>query len=153
MPNLSGSSSASSTCRCDLRASRLLAGLLILLGLLAAVSLVLSDLNLSAALAVAGGALGWSLRLAYREARRPPTVLLLGEIGQAATRIEDGAETIVTLQRIGFRSGFVLLEWLDVDDSHRRRTLWPDAVPASQRRVLRRRYGTGGDAAAAAMAG
>lgn len=148
-----GSSSASSTCRCELSASRLLAGLLVLLGLLAAVSIVLSDLNLSSALAVAGVAIGWSLWLAYREWRRPPLVLLLGEIGQPATRIENGAETIVTLQAIHFRASFVMLHWLDAKGRRFQRTLWPDALPESQRRALRRRYGAGGDSAVAGMAG
>ncbi len=153
MPRLQGSSSASSTCLCELRASRLLAAFLVLLGLLGVVSVFLSALNLFAALAVAGGASGWSLLLAHREWRRPPLVLLLGEIGQPATRIENGNETVVTLQAIYFRGSFVMLHWLDVDGVRGRRVLWPDALAESQRRALRRRYGEGGDNATAGMAG
>jgi hypothetical protein len=143
----------SSTCRCELRASRQLACALVGLGGLAVAAVFLSDVNLLACLLVAGGAMGWSLFLAWREWHRLPQVLLLGDIGQPASLIENGVETTVTLQRIGFRGSFVLLEWSDADARRLRRALWPDALPESQRRALRRRHGTGGDSAAAGMAG
>lgn len=123
------------------------------MGVLAGVAVALSALNLSVAITVAAGAMICSLILAWHEWRRPSQVLLLGDIGQPATLIENGVESIVTLQRIGFRGNFVQLDWLTGGGKGACRALWPDALPESQRRALRRRYGTGGDAVAATMAG
>lgn len=153
MPSLPPPSNASSPCRIELRASRGLALALLALGVLAALAVSLSALNLSLALAVAGGALAWSLRLALREWRRPPQVLLLREPGQPSTLIEHEVENIVILQRIGFRGPFVQLQWKAMDGRSTRRLLWPDALPESQRRFLRRRFGAGGASELAGMAG
>jgi toxin CptA len=146
-------SNASSPCRTELRASRGLALSLLALGVLAALAVGLSGLNLSLVLTVAGGALAWSLRLALREWRRPPQVLLLQEPGQPSTLIEHEVERIVNLQRIGFRGPFVQLQWKDVHGRTTHRLLWPDALPESHRRALRRRFGAGGAGELAGMAG
>jgi len=146
-------SSASSTCRCELQRSRLLAACLLLLGGLAVLSLMLSALTSGMALAISAMATALAVFRAAEEIRRPPQTLLLGGLGEPATVIEHGAEHIVTLEQIGFRASFVLLAWRDAQGRIMRRTLWPDALPEAQRRALRRRFGAGGDAVAASMAG
>ncbi len=150
MPDSSG---ASPTCRCDLAASRLLAGCLMLAGGLCVVAVMRSALNFPLALAVAGLALVWSCWLAWREGRRRPQTLLLRALGEDATLIEDEEETPVTLQSVRFRGPFVLLAWRDVAQRCVRRTLWPDALPESQRRALRRRFGHGGESTLAGLGG
>lgn len=130
------SSSASSTFRIDWRPSRWLPRALWLLGGLAALSVMLSALPAGVRwpLAALAALEGW--RLARREQRRPPRVLVGGPRGlRIMNGSEEGAPLLaprlreqgpLTLLCAGLPGGRMLrLAW------------WPDTLDAAGRRQLR----------------
>jgi len=122
------SSSESLNCRIDWRPSRMLAAALTLLGVLAAVSLAMS--NLPSALVIPLGllALAYGLWLAQRELRSPSRVLAWKDLREP---------------RAVFRGPLVSITGMDKDGVRLRLNWWPDTLPAESRRRLRLASGQG----------
>ena len=131
------SSTASSTCRIDWRPSRWLLACLLALGLLAAVSLLMSALPRLPAVLFALVAIAWAGRLAWREAHRSPGVLVVAGQG-APLQWQQGphAEMLYT-PRWQQRGPLVVLRARDERGVRRSFSWWPDTLPAAARRQLR----------------
>ena len=140
-------STGSSSCLIDWHPSRLLCVALAGLGLLAAISLGLSDLPPALALPGAVLAAGRGLRLARREWRRPRCTLQLEANGDAVIR--TGAfEVPLAAPRLALRGVLATLSWRD--PAGRRQSLaWcADTLPVPARRQLRLRIAARRQAAA-----
>ena len=135
-------STGSSSCRIDWRPSRLLCASLVALGLLAALSVALSDLPFAGKPALAALALGYGLWLARREWRRPACVLEIDGAGQLLMH-EGAVASPMASPRLSLRGVVATLAWRD--DSGRRQTLaWcADTLPVTARRQLRLRLSPG----------
>ena len=129
-------STASSSCRIDWSPSPLLCLALLALGLLAAASVLLSDLPAAGRALLALVAAGEGARLAWREWRRPPCVLEIDADGQACVqglRLEA--------PRLRLRGTLASVDWRG-EDGRRGALLWcTDTLPAPMRRQLLLRLG------------
>lgn len=132
MPTSPPSSSASATCRCDWRPSRQLTLTLILLGVLAALSVLASAMPRPAAWPLAAAALGWGPWSARRYRRAAPRRLCW--IAGRAPEIDGVAAPGAVLR---WRGALAFLRWRDADGRTRRLAWWPDTLPAAARRELR----------------
>ena len=132
MPNSPHSSSASATCRIEWRPSRVLSGALIVLGLLAGLSLLASDLPSAFAWPAALITTVWGVWLARCESRREPIRLCWR--GDGVLLVEDERAERAELQ---WRGPLAFLAWRDAAGRCRRLAGWPDTLSAACRRELR----------------
>lgn len=127
------SSSRSAPCRLDWRPSCWLVVALLVLGLLAAISVIVSEMPrwyawpLAIVVQVVGACLAW------REARQPAQQLVW-PIGDDPVTLDGRAIDAATLQ---WRGPLAALCWRDADGRIRRLHWWPDTLPVAQRRELR----------------
>lgn len=131
------SSNESSLCRFDWRGSRLLAAAFIVLGMLAAASLLLSAMPRAIAFVLAAGAVLHGLRLARREASLPPGELWLRP-ADASLRLNfpEGSQSWSGV-RIRLRGPLASLSGVDAQGRRRRLHWWPDTLSRRDRRLLR----------------
>lgn len=133
MPKSHRSSHASEICRLDWRPSRLLAGGLAVIGLLAAFAAIASEMPQLAAWPLACAAALQGLRLALLESRRPVAAL-----------VWNGHTEVVTIDGIAvadpalrWRGPIACLRYRDAQGGWQRLIWWPDTLPARRRRELR----------------
>ena len=131
------SSHSSLNCRIDWQPSRMLAASLALLGLLAALSLLLSNMPKFAAILASMIAMAVGLYSARRELRRQPQVLLWSA-GASELQMQYANNSEIWREpRAIFRGSLVTVTGTD-DAGHRRQLhWWPDTLPADARRRLR----------------
>ena len=132
MPHSTRSSSTSAPCRLERRASRLLAGALLLLGLAAAFAVLASEMPRAAAWPLALAALGYGAWLARGEARKPAVALVIAGDG---TAMVDGRR--VDALSVRWRGPAAFVQWRGHDGRHCRHVFLPDTLPAARRRELR----------------
>lgn len=125
-------SSASAPCRLEWRPSRLFACLLVALGAMGAVSALASALPAPAAAMLAAASLLEGLRLAMRERRSTPR-MLLWPMGAEPTL--DGVR--MRAASLQWRGTLAILAWRDDAGRRHRLAWWPDALDAMGRRELR----------------
>ena len=129
-------STASPSCRIDWRPSRSLCGALLVLGLLGAVSVLLSDLSPAWRVLLAPASLLQGARLALREWRRAPCALEVSADGQASI----GGDALAS-RRLRLRGVLASLDWRFAD-GRRGSLLWcADTLDAPTRRQLLLRLG------------
>lgn len=75
-----------------------------------------------------------------REAKQPIWPVVIDSDGVATI---DGE--VVDALRVDWRGPLAFVVWRDADGRMRRRSLWPDALSATQRRELRLAVRSGGD--------
>jgi toxin CptA len=126
-------SSASAPCRLEWKSSRLLGRLLILLGLLAAGSILASELPKPLAIPLALACLAHGARLGSRELLRPARHLVIPCSASAVT-VDGVAMGDVQLH---WRGPLAFLRWRDGDGRRQRLLGWPDNLAAAARRELR----------------
>lgn len=126
-------SSASAPCRLEWRPSRVQALVLILLGILGAVSAAASELPLSVWLPVAVLSVGCGAWLGRRELLRPACSLVI-PCNDAAATVDGVAMGELQLQ---WRGPLAFLQWRDGSGRRRRLQGWPDNLAADARRELR----------------
>ncbi|PPU94563.1 hypothetical protein [Xanthomonas albilineans] len=127
------SSPPSAPCRLEWRPSRWLLAALSLLGVLAPLSILGSDLPRGVAWSAALLALFYALVLLRREAGRLPRIVLIP--AGAGTATVDG--TPVTALQVHWRGPLAFLRWRDAQGRLRHLAWWPDTLPAPARRELR----------------
>lgn len=131
MSNSNASSSASSPCRIELRGSAWLARTVVVLALLGAAGLALTDAGAPTAMLVGGASLLEAARAARRERRMPQRSLVLlasGDVLLDGRRVEDfSTEGQGPLTRLAWQ----------VNGRRERVVAWPDVVGRAQRRELR----------------
>lgn len=127
------SSHASEICRLEWRPSRLLAGGLAALGLLAAFAAIASELPRSAAWLLACAATLHGMRAAMDELRRPVAELVWN--GHADVVSVDGVA--VAGASLRWRGAIACLRYRDAQGGRQRLIWWPDTLPARRRRELR----------------
>jgi toxin CptA len=145
MPNSPNSSAASAPClppedtrpgsasrRLEWRPSRWLTAALVLLGTLAAVSVLASAMPATIAWLVAATAAGRGLWLARRESGKPRLHLRLLDSGT----VEIDGEPVDDF-RVTWRGPLAFMSWRDRAGRGRRRTWWPDTLPPAACRELR----------------
>ncbi|MEQ1511244.1 MAG: hypothetical protein ABL934_01040 [Lysobacteraceae bacterium] len=127
-------------CRFELRPSRWLIGVMLVLAALAPFAVLVSEMPrwvawpLAICAAVCGG------YSAMREAKQPIWPVVIDSDGVATI---DGE--VVDALRVDWRGPLAFVVWRDADGRMRRRSLWPDALSATQRRELRLAVRSGGD--------
>ncbi|MDR7068921.1 hypothetical protein J2X02_001772 [Pseudoxanthomonas japonensis] len=127
-------SNGSVNCRLEWRPSRLLQALLILLGVLGALSVLASEMPRPFALPIAIAALGCGAWQARREGRKPRLAFWFP--GNDRPPTADGAPMRDT--RLHWRGPLAFLRWREQPGGHwRHAAWWPDTLPAAQRRELR----------------
>lgn len=131
------SSSASSPCRLEWRPSRMLAGALLSLGLLAAMAFWWSDLvrpvaALAGLLAIAEGA-----RLARRHLAMPTLEVEWSGPGRCAVLNFPDRAQVLDRVRVDFRGPLARLSGRDRSGRWQRWQWWPDTLPRAARRSLR----------------
>ncbi len=132
MPSSPTSSHVSAPCRLEWRPSRWLTLTLFALGLLAAFSVLASEMPLAFAIPLALAAGGEGVRLARREQHRPARMLTVVADGRATL---DGAA--IDDVRLHWRGPLAFLRF-DAGNGRRQRLIWwPDTLPAHERRELR----------------
>jgi toxin CptA len=129
-------STASSTCRIDWRPSRWLLACLLALGLLAAASLLMSALPRIPAVLSALAAIAWAGRLAWREAHRPPVVLVLAGQGVSLQSHQGPDAEPLHAPRWQQRGPLVVLRARDEHGARHSFSWWPDTLPIAARRQL-----------------
>jgi len=141
MPNSPRSSSGSAPfpqpseggdLRFDWRASRRLVGLLVLLGVCAAISVVASDLPRRFAWPSAFGATAWGFWLSWRESRRPVRGVSIAKDGAVHV---DGEW--VRDFRVDWRGSLAFARWTGATGRRQRLVWWPDTLPPARARELR----------------
>jgi toxin CptA len=141
MPNSPDSSTASARCRLSNEAfagrlvwkpSRLLSATLVIMGLLAGLSVIASEMPLAWSLPLASLALGEGVRQARREMRRPERLLVAD--GACGPTI-DGLP--VTELGVQWRGPLAFVRYRDADRRWRRLAWWPDTLGSLGRRELR----------------
>lgn len=127
-------SNGSVTCRLEWRPSRLLQALLVLLGALAAVSVLASGVPRLAAWPVAAAALAYGVWRARSEGRKPRRVFWFPGNGRPPSL--DGVP--VHDARLDWRGPLAFLRWRERPRGPwRRAAWWPDTLAAAERRELR----------------
>ena len=139
MTRLHHSSSGSASCRLEWRPSRWLTGALLLLAMLAAFSVLASEMpriaawSLSIAVVVYGG---WRART---EARKPHHELMFP--GNDLPVMLDGHP--IEGVAVQWRGPLAFVSWRGRDGRRQRLAWWPDTLPAMRRRELRLAAGGG----------
>lgn len=111
----------------------ILIGLLFLFGLLAAMSLVASDLSPPLSWPLAMAAMAYGLHAARCEHRRPPRTLVIA--GNPVVCRVDGR--IVDSPAVQWRGTIAFVGWLEPTGARDRLVWWPDTLPRHARRELR----------------
>ena len=133
-------SNGSVNCRLEWRPSRLLQAVLILLGVLGAVSVLASEMPRSWAWPIAVAALAWGGWQARSEGRRPRRAVWFP--GNDRLPIVDG--TPMQDAHVLWRGPLAFLRWREgAGRRWRHAAWWPDTLPAQQRRELRLAAGAG----------
>ncbi|WP_045727740.1 hypothetical protein [Xanthomonas sp. GPE 39] len=127
------SSPPSAPCRLEWRPSRWLLAALSLLGVLAPLSILGSDLPRGVAWPVALLALLYALLLLRSEAVRLPCIVLIPAGPGTAT--VDGVP--VAALQVHWRGPLAFVRWRDAQGRRRHLVWWPDTLPAPARRELR----------------
>ena len=127
------SSSGSVSCRLEWRPSRWVTGVLSLLGILAAFSILASEMPRLAAWPLALSALAFGLGRAWRESRSPACEFFFP--GNDLPVMLDG--TPVDSVEVQWRGPLAFVRWQGRDGRIRRLSWWPDTLPAARRRELR----------------
>ncbi|MGY0611501.1 hypothetical protein [Luteimonas sp. A501] len=125
-------STGSAPCRIDWRPSRWPSAILILLGVLAPVAVLASEMPRAVAWLLAAAAAVQSLHSAAREWRRVPRSLLFTADGRM--QVDDVDVADIELQ---WRGPLAFLSWRDAEGRRRRLAWWPDTLPPRWRRELR----------------
>ena len=133
MPTSRHWSNASAPCRLEWRPSRLLAGVLLALGVLGAAAIIASEIPRLAAWPSALVAVGYGVWLTRRELRRPSRSLIIPMADSQATL--DGAA--ITDFQVQWRGPLAFLQWRDAQGRRQRMQCWPDTLSAPARRELR----------------
>ena len=126
-------SSASVPCRFEWRPSRWVLAALCLLGVLAAASLLASDLPGRAAWPLAAITLGYGAWLAYRESRSPSHEVVIRDAG---AQVEIDGERVDDF-RVEWRGVLAFARWRGDKGRVHRLAWWPDTLPSAARRELR----------------
>ena len=126
-------SSGSAPCRLEWGPSRLLAGSLALLGVLAAASVLGSEMAVAVALPAALAVFGHGLWLGLRVLRQPLRTVFF-PFGDGAASIDGAPVTHVEVQ---WRGPLAFVKWRDLQGRCQRTQVWPDTLPAKARRELR----------------
>ena len=127
------SSSGSVSCRLEWRPSRWVTGVLSLLGILAAFSMLVSEMPRLAAWPLALSALAFGLWRAWRESRSPVHELFFP--GNDLPVMLDGAP--IDSVEVQWRGSLAFVRWQGRDGQSRHLSWWPDTLPAARRRELR----------------
>ncbi|MFT3762720.1 MAG: hypothetical protein QM761_08970 [Pseudoxanthomonas sp.] len=148
MPNSFRSSSASAGCspptnapgcRLEWRPSRWLLAALALISLLAAFSVLASEMPRIAAWPLALAALGYGIWTIRREAGRPAREFVFP--GNASPAMLDGRP--LEAVRVHWRGPLAFVQWREADGRAGRLSFWPDTLPPPRRRELRLAAGAG----------
>ncbi|CAN7377041.1 hypothetical protein LJR143_002079 [Pseudoxanthomonas sp. LjRoot143] len=133
-------SNGSVNCRLEWRPSRLLQALLMLLGVLGAVSVLASEMPRPLAWVVALGALAYGAWRARREGRKARRAFWFP--GNDRTSNVDGEPMFEA--RLHWRGPLAFLRWRARPGGRwQHAAWWPDTLPARQRRELRLAAGDG----------
>ena len=130
MPNSPSSSNPSAPCRLEWQPSRLLAIVLVVLGVLSGLSVVASAMPMVFSIPLALLVAGEGVRLARRELLRPQRTIVIATDGRATL---DGKE--VGGLRVQWRGPWAFAQFRDAQG--RRLLWWPDRLDARGRRELR----------------
>ena len=133
------SSIGSVSCRLEWRPSRWLIGALLCLAMLAAFSVLVSEMPRWAAWPLALAALAWGRWQAWKQAQVPSQTFVFPGNELAAMR-EGQPIHDVALQ---WRGPLAFLVWNDRAGQRQRLVWWPDTLPAARRRELRLAVGVG----------
>ena len=133
MPHSTRSSSASVPCRLEWRPSRWVTGMLTLLGILAAFSILASEMPRLAAWPLAVAALVYGLWRAWRESRSPVREFFFP--GNDLPVMLDGVP--LDSAEVQWRGLLAFVCWNERNGRSRHLSWWPDTLPAAQRRELR----------------
>jgi toxin CptA len=127
------SSSGSVSCRLEWRSSRWVSGALSLLGIFAALSILISEMPRLAAWPLALSAVAYGLRRAWRESRSPACEFFFP--GNDLPVMLDGVQ--IDLVEVQWRGSLAFVRWQGRDGRSRYLSWWPDTLPATRRRELR----------------
>ena len=119
--------------RIEWRPSRWLLTAILVLGVLAAFSILASEMPRPLAWPLALAALVHGTRLFRRERRRTPLSFVLR--GEATPALVDGVA--VEGFELQWRGPLAFARWCDRQGRCQRRTWWPDTLPSARRRELR----------------
>ena len=119
--------------RLEWRPSRWVVGMLALLGILAAFSVLASEMPRLAAWPLALSALAFGLWRAWRESRSPVHDFFFP--GNDLPVMLDGVP--IDLVEVQWRGPLAFIFWKERDGRCRRLSWWPDTLPAARRRELR----------------
>ncbi len=133
MPHWTRSSGTSAACRLEWRPSRWLIGALAALSLLAACSVIASELPRALAWLLAIGVPAYGAWLARREARKPVRQFFWAG-NDAAVTLDGQPIDGVSVQ---WRGPLAFVCWCNGDGRVQRLGWWPDTLPAARRRELR----------------
>lgn len=125
-------SNVSAPCRLECAPSRLLAGTLLVLGMLGAASIIASEVPRPAAWSIAFVAVAYGVRLARMELRRSVRSLII-PMGESSAMLDD--RPIIDF-RVQWRGPLAFLQWRDARGLCRMQG-WPDTISARSRRELR----------------
>jgi toxin CptA len=132
------SSRTSSTCRIEWRPSRWRCAALVLIGLLAGASVLLSDAPAPLAWLLAVVLPAHAGRLAWRDGQEAPATLVWRHGQSEAVLIgPKGAQTRLSSLNLRWRGPLATLGARDEAGKLRRLSWWPDTLPPPARRVLR----------------
>lgn len=139
MSNSFRCSSPSATCRIEWRPSRWLLATLALIALLAAFSILESEMPRLAVWPLALLALGYGVWTVRREAKRPVREFVFP--GNASPVLLDGqpVEDVV----VHWRGPLAFIRWKGSVGRAGRLSFWPDTLPPARRRELRLAVGQG----------
>lgn len=127
------SCNASVSCRLEWRPSRWVTGTLLMLGVLAAWSVLASEMPRAWAWPLAFAALAYAGWLARREAHKPIQAWFWPGTDLPATVDGTVAREVV----VAWRGPLAFVHWRDADGRVRRQSWWPDTLPPARRRELR----------------
>ena len=130
-------SSESSNFLIEWRPSQVLRGALVCLGGLAALSLWMSALPLTAKVPLAALALGYGLRLARREGSRPPFSVRIATDEAGGVLVHAPGRPPMVAASIRVRGPMASVAGRGADGRLLRVLWWPDTLPAGSRRALR----------------
>ncbi|MFT4257457.1 MAG: hypothetical protein QM599_10930 [Pseudoxanthomonas sp.] len=126
-------------CRLDWRPSRWLLAALAVIALLAAFSVLASEMPRIAAWPLALAALGYGAWLIRREAMQPVRCMVFP--GNASPVLLDGQP--LDDVRVHWRGPLAFVQWWQADGRAGRLSFWPDTLPPAPRRELRLAAGAG----------
>jgi toxin CptA len=132
MPTSTAWSSTSAICQLDWRPSRALTAGLHVLGLLAGLSTLASEMPRALAWAMAMLAMAYAGWLARRYRRLAPR-----RLAWLAGRPPELDGTALQQATLEWRGPLAFLRWRDAEDRARRLAWWPDTLPRAARRELR----------------